>query len=81
MNDRVVVEVVDCGQETVIQLLLGGDADMAQDRTGKLGEETLDEVEPGAVFGREGELEPAGGLLGKPSSCLPGDMRGMIGED
>ena len=30
---------------------------MAQDRTSELGEEALDEVEPRAVLGREGELE------------------------
>ena len=33
---------------------------MAQNRAGELGEEALDEVEPGAVLGREGELESAG---------------------
>jgi hypothetical protein len=29
--------------------------DVAQDRAGELGEEALDEVEPGTVLGREGE--------------------------
>src|SRR5215471_21632160 len=48
---------------------------------GQLGEEAFDEVEPGAVLGSEGELKPAGGLLGEPSSGLSGDMRGMIVED
>ena len=37
--------------------------------------------EPGAVLGREGELEAAGRLSGEPSSGLSGDMRGMIVED
>src|SRR6266480_606467 len=49
--------------------------------TPQLGEEAFDEVEPGAVRGSEGELKPAGGLLGEPSSGLSGDMRGMIVED
>ena len=54
---------------------------MAEDRTGELREEALDEVEPGAMLGREGELKSAGGLLGQPSSGFPRDMRGMIVEN
>ena len=81
MNDGICVEVVDGGHEALLEFLLGGDADVAQDRTGQLGEEALDEIEPGAVLGSEGELEPAPGLIGEPSSRLPGDMRGMIVED
>ena len=81
MNDRIVVEVIHRGHEAVLELLLGGDADVAQDRTRELGEEALDEVEPGAMLGREGELKPPSRLLGNPSSRLPGDMRGMIVED
>jgi hypothetical protein len=44
-------------------------------------EKKLDEVQPRAMLGREGELESAGGLLGEPGSHLPGDVRGMIVED
>src|SRR5260370_25513688 len=33
------------------------------------------------MLGSEGEIEPASGLHGEPSSRLPGDMRGMIVED
>src|ERR1700683_3754629 len=54
---------------------------MAQHGSGQLGEEALDEVEPRAMLGCEGELEAAGGLLGKPGFGFPGDMRGMIIED
>src|SRR5215216_8059137 len=50
-------------------------------RTSELGEEALDEIEPGAMLRSEGELEPAGGLIGEPSSRLLGDVRGMIVED
>src|SRR5271166_1928297 len=56
-------------------------ADVAQDRAGELGEETLDEIEPGAVLGREGEFESTGRLLGEPSLGLLGDVRRMIVED
>ena len=81
MNDRIVVEVVHGGHEAVLEFLFGGDADVAEDRTGELREEALDEVEPGAMLGSEGELESPSGLIGEPSSRLPGDMRGMIVED
>ena len=45
MNDRIVVEVVHGGHEAVLELLFGGDADVAQNRTGELREEALDKVE------------------------------------
>jgi len=51
VNDRIVVKVVDGGHEAALELLFGSDADVEQNRTGELGEEALDEVEPGAMFG------------------------------
>src|SRR5208337_654229 len=54
---------------------------VAQDRAGELGEEAFDEIEPGAVLGREDEFEAPGRLLGEPSLGLLGDVRGMIVED
>src|SRR5258706_15151152 len=54
---------------------------MSQDGASELGEEALDEVQPGAVFGREGKFEAAGGLIGEPGFGLLGDVRGMIVED
>ena len=54
---------------------------MAQDGASELGEEALDEVEPRAVLGREGELEAARRLFGEPGFRLLGDVRGMIVED
>ena len=54
---------------------------MTQDRTGELGEETLDEIEPGAVCRGEGELEPASGSSDKPSSGFSRNVRGMIVEN
>ena len=82
MNDRIVVEVIYCGHEALLELLFRGYANMAQDRTGELGEETLDQVEPGPMLGSEGELEPVSGLVGDPSSRLPGgnDCRGSSGS-
>jgi hypothetical protein len=54
---------------------------MAQDRAGEFGEKTLDEVEPGAVFGCEGELEAAHRFGGEPSLGFSGDMRRMVVQD
>src|SRR6266852_4277102 len=49
--------------------------------TSELGEEALDEVEPGAVFGREGEREAARRLSSEPSLGFPGDMRRVVVQD
>src|SRR5215831_15048768 len=46
-----------------------------------LEKKALNEVEPGAVFRREGEFEAAGGLIGEPGSGLLGDVGGVIVED
>ena len=81
MDDGVSVELVHGGRDAILELLFGCDADVAQDRAGELGEETLDEIEPGAVLGREGEFELTGRLLGEPSLGLLGDVRRMIVED
>ena len=54
---------------------------MAQDRTGELGEEALDKVEPRAVLGGEGELEASNRSRGEPSSGFSRYVRGMIVED
>ena len=47
---------------------------MAQDGAGEFGEEALDEVEPGAVLGREGELEAAGRSRGVARSVREREM-------
>jgi hypothetical protein len=54
---------------------------VAQNGAGELGEETLDQVEPGAVLGCKGELEAALALGGEPSfpspwRCAQNDYRG-----
>jgi hypothetical protein len=75
------IEFIHGGHDAVLEFLFGCDTDMAQHRAGELGEEAFDEIEPGAVLGREGELEAAGRLIGEPSLGLLGDVRGMIVED
>src|ERR1700704_717696 len=75
------VDVVHGGHDAFLELVFGGDADVAQDRASELGEEALDEVEPGAVFGREGELEAVRRLSGEPSLGFSGDVGRMVVED
>ena len=81
MDDRVSVELVHCGDDALLEFQFRCDSDVAQDGAGKLGKEALDEIEPGAVLGREGEFEAASGLLGEPSSRLLGNVGGMIVEN
>ena len=50
MNGGIAVEIIHGGHETILELLLGGDADVAQDGAGEPGKEALDEIEPGTVL-------------------------------
>jgi len=44
VDDGMLVDVVDGSQDSLLQFLFGGDADVPQDRTGKLGKDAFDEV-------------------------------------
>ena len=81
MNNRIAVEIIHGGHEAILELLLGCDADVAQDGAGEFGKEALDEIEPGAMPGSESEFKAVRPLTGEPGSGLFGDMRGMIVED
>src|SRR5947199_9435707 len=81
MNDGMAIDMIDGTHDALLEFLFGSYAVVAEDRACKLGEESFDEIEPGAVRGREGEFEAAGRLMGDPSSGLLGDVRGMIIED
>src|SRR5579864_1204093 len=50
---------------------------MAQDGAGELREEALDQVEPGAVLGREGKVEAAWRPGVEPGSGFPRNVCGM----
>jgi hypothetical protein len=81
VDDRMAIEVLDASHDAFLEFVLRCHPDMAQDRASKLGEEALDQVEPGAVLGRECEVEAAGRSSSKPSSGFSGDVCGMIVED
>jgi len=61
MNDGILVEVIDSGHKTILEFLFGRDADVAEHRAGHFGEEALDQIEPGAVLGREGNSKRCAG--------------------
>jgi hypothetical protein len=81
MDEGMLVDVVHCGHDALLELVFGSDADVAQDGASELGEEALDEVEPRSMLGRKGELEAAWRLFGELSLGFLGDVGGMIVED
>jgi hypothetical protein len=70
LKDGLLVKIIHGGHQAILEFLFGCDTDMTQDGAGKFGEEALDQVEPGAVGGGEGELEAVLGLLRDPGSGL-----------
>jgi len=64
VNDRSSIDVIDGGKDSLAQFLRRGDADMSKDGAGEFGEEPLDEVEPGAVFGGEYKCGSSGNRVG-----------------
>ena len=81
MDDRVGVDVIEIGEDAGFEFGLGCDADVAEHRARHLGEESLDEIEPGAMLWGEHEGEPALGLAADPGFGLLGDVRRVIVED
>jgi hypothetical protein len=81
VDDGVAVEFIHGFHDAILEFLFRRDTEMAQHRAGQFGEETFDEIEPGAVCRCEGERKAASRLFGEPSLGLFGDVRGMIVED
>ena len=81
MDDRLLVDVVDGGQNALREFLFGDDAYVAQHGAGELGEEALDEVQPRAMLRSKGKFEAALRLCREPGFGFLGRMGGMIVED
>ena len=81
MDDWVSIDVIDGSHDAVLEFLFGSHADVAQNGAGELREEALDQVEPGAVLGREGKVEAAWRPGVEPGSGFPRNVCGMIVED
>src|SRR5215813_1023826 len=80
VNDRVAVQIIDELQDALFEFVFRADADVAEHGAGGFGEEALDEIEPGAVLGREHELKAPLGSRCQPSLGLPRDVRRVIVE-
>jgi hypothetical protein len=80
VNDWIAVEIIDRGHEAILELLLGCDADVAQDGAGEFGKEALDEIEPGAVLEHNKYYEARRGLLARRECCRStgGQSRGRV---
>src|SRR6516165_8493355 len=61
-----------------LQFVCRVDTDVAEHGARRFGEKTLDEVEPGTVFGSEHKGEAAVRLSGQPGLGLPRDVRRVI---
>ena len=81
MDDRLTVDLVKGGRDTVFQFVPECDADMAEHGTGEPVEETLHEIDPGAVLGRGHECEATIARLGEARLGLSRDVGGMSPAD
>src|SRR5215472_6868543 len=81
MDDRVTVEVVEIGGNTIFEFDLRCDADMAEHRARHFGKEALNEVEPGAVFRGEHEAKTSLRLGCEPGAGFFRDVGRVIVED
>jgi hypothetical protein len=57
MDHRVAVEVLNTLDDALFQFVFRGDADVTKDGARSFSKEALDKIEPGAMLGREHELE------------------------
>src|SRR6516162_9313534 len=78
MDDRVAIEITDEFDDALLQFVCRVDTDVAEHGARRFGEKTLDEVEPGTVFGSEHKGEAAVRLSGQPGLGLPRDVRRVI---
>jgi hypothetical protein len=81
VDDRLLVDVIDGGQDALREFLFGDDAHVAQHGAGELGEEALNEVQPRAMLRSEGKFEAALRLCREPGFGFLGRVGRMIVED
>src|SRR5258708_10943752 len=81
VDEGMAIDVVDAGHDAFFELVLRVHPDVTQDGAGEIREEALDEIEPGAVLGCEGEPEASRWSSVEPGSCFFRYVGGMIIED
>jgi hypothetical protein len=74
VHDRLLVDVIDGGQDALREFLFGDDAYVAQHGAGELREEVLDEVQPRAMLRSKGKFEAALRLCREPGFGFLGRM-------
>src|SRR6516165_8975751 len=81
MDDRFWIDVIDEVHQTLFEFVFGGNPDMAEDRACHLGEEALDEIEPGTMGRGESESKAPRWLRCEPGHGLARDVCRMVVED
>jgi hypothetical protein len=81
VNDWIAVELIDRGHETLLELLFGGDTDVAQDERASLEKKPSTRLSQEPCLGVKVNSNLPAGCSASPSSGLSGNMRGMIVED
>jgi hypothetical protein len=74
VNDGLLIEIVHGSHDPILRHIRVASKQELKDGAGKFREEALDEVEPGAVLGSEGEFKAVRGLIGEPGFGLFGDQ-------
>ena len=57
MDDGLLVDVLDGGQDTLCELVFGSNSDVPEHGARQLGEEAFDQIEPGAMLRGEAPIE------------------------
>src|SRR3970040_2046194 len=80
MNDRLSVDFRDSGEDSVFQLLDGGNADVFEKSSRHLAKQCFGDVEPRSMRGSENVSEPVG-RCAQIATSLFGEMCGVVVQD
>jgi hypothetical protein len=81
MDDGLLVDFLDDGQDTLRELVFGSGSDVPEHGARQLGKEAFGEIEPGAMLRGEGEFEAALWLGNEPGFGFLRSVGGMAAED
>jgi len=81
MDDRFAVKAIEVGEDPRFEFVFGCHTNVAEHGSGHLGEEPLDQVEPGAMFRGKHKGEAALWLGGQPLLGFLGGVGRVVVED
>jgi hypothetical protein len=81
MDDGLLVDVLDGGQDTLRELVFGSNSDVPEHGARQLGEKAFDQIEPGAMLRGEGKFEAALWLDNEPDFGFLRSVGGTVVED